>query len=886
MNPEEIQIRIDLAIDKAATATTIKDLNKAIKELKNIANEVGPEAGESFRVATEAAAEFKDQITDLNENIKAVTGDSIEKLTGSFGQLKDGLLSLDFDKATAGASNLAASINNFNLNEIITKFENFKLQLTEVGNAIGNKFGPAAKDTITGLTKVVSGLGQTAISAIGGSFKGAIQGLGTAFQGLGQIIKANPLLLLATTVMIIVANFEKLKNVGGALGAVFQGIGRIVDGVTKAFTDLTDAIGLTDIAGQKMAENRKKQSSEYIDYLDKEIARLARLQATGAFYTQFTSQDRVLERENELLKEQNDLLEIRKKRELTEEEQQKLKDKEEELYMISVDRLTNNVNNYNKIKEAIIGGKELELQDAERNKNQRDYFNTLKDIKEIQKMAFDENYKMMIEDLRKSKEGSKMTQKQLEEKVKSTGDYYKMEYEYNAKIRKYDLDAENFRKGIEDDRKKREEEARNDAKKTAEYRLSVLRDEYDQISDNDDIALEDKAIKLKAQNDKIVEFYKEYKDTLQLSQLDFNKAIREINQQNEDWNKKVIESKLEEERLGRQVNLAMAKNLKERTDAEKAIIIASYNEKLALVKAGSNAEKLLKEQMNAELLAIDAKYYDQIASWEQARLDAKADVAASAASRGFTTDMISALNADFTAKLNLLNSQEQIELERAAYLGKSKEDIENEFRARREELEKQHENNIYLTRLGAWQKGLALAQNFTNALSGLNSAYEDYIASKRKSGEKATIKEQKAAFRRQKALSVLQTQIATAQAVMTTLATPGIDPITKGIMAGAVGAMGAVQVALIAAKKFNPESDEGGSSGGSVTGLGPLKGSQNDISQSAGAISQPMLYGLNNPNASNIDNSLLRVVLVESDVTGMQNKIKNIESGSYITRKR
>lgn len=50
-----------------------------------------------------------------------------------------------------------------------------------------------------------------------------------------------------------------------------------------------------------------RESSEYIDYLDKEIERLAKLQAGGVQYTKFT-RDEMLEEIEKLLEEQYELL--------------------------------------------------------------------------------------------------------------------------------------------------------------------------------------------------------------------------------------------------------------------------------------------------------------------------------------------------------------------------------------------------------------------------------------------------------------------------------------------------------------------------------------------------------------------------------------------------
>lgn len=86
--------------------------------------------------------------------------------------------------------------------------------------------------------------------------------IGTGFKNLGNIIKENPLLILATAVMAIVDNFKALTEAGGFIGDLFTGIGQAVDYVIKKFFEFTDALGITDSKAKEAAENAKKHSED------------------------------------------------------------------------------------------------------------------------------------------------------------------------------------------------------------------------------------------------------------------------------------------------------------------------------------------------------------------------------------------------------------------------------------------------------------------------------------------------------------------------------------------------------------------------------------------------------------------------------------------------
>jgi hypothetical protein len=67
-----------------------------------------------------------------------------------------------------------------------------------------------------------------------------------ALQGIGQAMKAIPILLIVTGIMKLIENFDKLKTSGGLLGKVFTAIGEGIDWVVEKLETFADFIGIID----------------------------------------------------------------------------------------------------------------------------------------------------------------------------------------------------------------------------------------------------------------------------------------------------------------------------------------------------------------------------------------------------------------------------------------------------------------------------------------------------------------------------------------------------------------------------------------------------------------------------------------------------------------
>ena len=225
---DDLDIKIKATVDNVNSATSLKDLKSSLKELQGLALEVGDNNQEALNKINIAAGQAKDKIGDLKDGFSSLSGSPIENVATSFSSLKQKITSLD-------------------LEGVKQQFGNLKLSLGQVAKGLFS-----SGEAVGGVSKMFGGL-KTAIAA----------------TGLG---------ILLIVVGAVIANFDNLKGSGGLLGKVFTALGDVVSYVTGLFTKFTDAIGLTDIASQKLAEttakNNKKINDSYQESLDFQVAYL------------------------------------------------------------------------------------------------------------------------------------------------------------------------------------------------------------------------------------------------------------------------------------------------------------------------------------------------------------------------------------------------------------------------------------------------------------------------------------------------------------------------------------------------------------------------------------------------------------------------------------
>jgi len=206
---------INIRIKTAIEASeSAKSLGELKKSIKELSDLSNQVSGEQFLKVASAAGEAKDKMADLRENIGNLSGTPVEQLTKSFGSLKGALASGDFE-------------------QVGQQFKNMK----------------------------------TALFGVEGGFKGV--GRAIALTGIGALV---------TAVVLLISNFDKLKDAGGFIGDMFTKVGAIIQMVIQKFKDLTDAIGLTDFAAQESAENFVKSQEKAMAAVDKRYKNQIELQ--------------------------------------------------------------------------------------------------------------------------------------------------------------------------------------------------------------------------------------------------------------------------------------------------------------------------------------------------------------------------------------------------------------------------------------------------------------------------------------------------------------------------------------------------------------------------------------------------------------------------------
>lgn len=77
-----------------------------------------------------------------------------------------------------------------------------------------------------------------------------------AFKTLGAVIKANPILLIATIAIAVGTALFELKDKVKFLSVAFEAIGEVISATIQAFKDLTDWLGLTANAAEESAQRQ------------------------------------------------------------------------------------------------------------------------------------------------------------------------------------------------------------------------------------------------------------------------------------------------------------------------------------------------------------------------------------------------------------------------------------------------------------------------------------------------------------------------------------------------------------------------------------------------------------------------------------------------------
>jgi hypothetical protein len=211
-------INIDIKTNTEGVKSLKQELRETVQALQQM-----PAGTKEFDEMTMKAAELKDRMADINEQVNVfASGSKYERVSNSLGEIGSAIRNLDFEKAQdrAGA------------------------------------FAKAAK-------------GISFADAIA-----SVKQLGTTFLTLGKALLTNPLFLLAAVIIAIVVAIVKLLDNLGILKKIMDAIDKAIGVVVDALKELSDWLGITDFAGEEAHKNEMKRLEE---------AQLRRKMAMDAF---------------------------------------------------------------------------------------------------------------------------------------------------------------------------------------------------------------------------------------------------------------------------------------------------------------------------------------------------------------------------------------------------------------------------------------------------------------------------------------------------------------------------------------------------------------------------------------------------------------------------
>lgn len=198
------------------------ELKAARDEMAGIAATLGTDSKE-FQQAAEKAGALKDEIGDLQDAVKDVSGSKLENLSSTFGSVFGKLKGGDFQGALESARQFAT----------VSK----SISFAEAG-------------------KSISQFGQT---------------IGV----VGKAILTNPIFILAAVITGIVVAVIQLRDKIKPLATAFDFFGGVIDYSIDKLKEFSDWLGISsfksDESSQKIIENAKKQQEAYTQLFDDQI---------------------------------------------------------------------------------------------------------------------------------------------------------------------------------------------------------------------------------------------------------------------------------------------------------------------------------------------------------------------------------------------------------------------------------------------------------------------------------------------------------------------------------------------------------------------------------------------------------------------------------------
>jgi hypothetical protein len=868
---EEIQIKIDAAVDSADAAKSLGQLRRALLEIQELQAELGETSGANFDKLSAASArtseqlaQTRDAIGDIADKTRTLEGTPVERLTNSFGLLKESIFTLDFEKAQIGAEGL---LNTF--------------------------------------TPVVDGKLVTGFAGIGGALSnvtGAVKNMGSTFLTLGKQLLTNPIFLLATAITLIVIGIIKLLDSLGLLKPMMDAIAAAIGFVVDAFEALTDWLGLTTNAQEEQLESAKKAGEEQ----RKQIDATAKAQQDYAKLTEGMTEDEIAA--------------FQKAAGIKEDLTRNQFDIEAERLALTNETLQAEIAAAEELMAA--GGELTEEQQKDLEQRRNDYAANAEQIKLIEAQK-----QKAIQDF------NKQTNKTLEEwQLKNITDATErskktLEIQKAEEIRKIDVQIASGKKLGQDVSKLQEAKLEIDkyfASETkkidadvAQKKKEESQKEYDAYKGNigkklKELETAQSVEVLKTQEntqarvdaekkaiDTIIAFEEKNRKALGISTKDLEKlkleSIEKKKKLDDDYQKFLDDKAKQELEIENRKNLALAEldviratDKKSKVEAETALLDAQYKVDLSNAELTAEEKKKIDAEYAANKKALENDFNTFKAEQDSIIAQTEASKAAfDLENSQLTTDAkISKMTEATDLQLAALEAQKAAELSNTELTAAEKDAIEENYRQQKVTAETALTDKIKALKQAELQATVDTAQKGLQAGQALADAVFAVKKRNLKKGSEEELKAAKQQFAVNKALQLGLAVIDGFKAVTSSLSQSpvafGPVPNPAGIASLAFAiATSAANIVKIAASKF-----EGGATTPSAPSpsMGGGGGGEGGGGAAPSSFTPSTFFGLGQAPGSTPggEPKPQRVYVTETDITSTQNRVAVIENRAVI----
>lgn len=369
---------------------------------------------------------------------------------------------------------------------------------------------------------------------------------------------------------------------------------------------------------------------------------------------------------------------------------------------------------------------------------------------------------------------------------------------------------------------------------------------------------------------------------------EYRQKAEQKRKQDEADRQKIIEENIAFEKRVQDIRISL---IEDSVDRELAQLDIKFEREMAAITSQSEEANALREQLTAEFEAKEKEVQDRIDAEKkvkEAALQEQISSIRKEVTLSNTEKELDALTTKYEAQLAIYRQGLESEMLTEAEFNELKLLQQTEYQAkldaiadaaREAQLAKDKEAND--KKLALLNEGVSFAAGAASSLQSLSQTVKETQINNAEGNEQKQEELRRKGFEQNKRMQITQAGIAGIQGVINTLTAPSVIPepfgtIQKGITAGLLAGTTFANIAKIKSTKYGgsggkPSTGSGASAGASASQLGPRNLS--DVRTSL------------NPDGSVSDTggegaTDKRVYILESDVTGTQNKVKAQETRS------